>query len=92
MSQIIQHDLAELLRIDAHILQFELNVTRQQARVDSLERAGNDSLLSKSVLKNFTISLELQYLHRARALRQLRHLSTKAEAISRSRRAGQALL
>jgi hypothetical protein len=74
MSQIAStRELAELSRIDAHILQSELVVTRQQARVDDLERAGNDSSLSRSVLKNFKSSLALQYAYRARALRQLPH-------------------
>jgi hypothetical protein len=74
MSQISRaQDLAELSRIDADILQSELAVTRQQARVDGLERAGNDSSLSRSVLKNFKSSLALQYAYRARALRQLPH-------------------
>jgi len=66
-------DLAELSRIEAHILQSELAVTRQQVRIDSLERAGNDSSLSRSVLKNFRTALGLQYAYRARAQRQLRH-------------------
>jgi hypothetical protein len=70
MSQISNQEQAELSRIDAHILQSELIVTRQQARVDRLERAGNDSSLSRSVLKNFRTSLDLQYTHRAHALRQ----------------------
>ena len=72
MSQMTQQEAAELSRIDARILQSELNVTRQQARVDTLERAGNNSPLSRSVLKNFRASLALQYSYRARALRQLR--------------------
>jgi hypothetical protein len=73
MSQIPEQDLADLARIDAHILQSELIVTRQQARVNSLERVGNDRSLSSSLLKNFRTSLELQYAYRARALRQLKH-------------------
>jgi hypothetical protein len=67
-----QHDLAELCRIDADILQSELIVTRQRARVESLERAGNNSALSRSLLKNFKASLELQYAYRS-ALRQSTH-------------------
>jgi hypothetical protein len=62
-----------LLRIDARIFQSELIVTRQRARVDNLERAGHDSSLSRSVLRNFQTCLQLQYAHRNRALRQLRH-------------------
>jgi hypothetical protein len=62
-----------LSRIDAHILQSELIVTSQQARVDSLERAGNNGALSRSLLMNFKASLELQYAYRARALRQSTH-------------------
>jgi hypothetical protein len=73
MSQATQQDLAYLTRIDAHILQSELAVTRQQVRVNGLERAGSDSSLSTSVLKNFKTALELQYAYRARALRQLRY-------------------
>jgi hypothetical protein len=73
MFQATQHDLYELSRIDAHILQSELIITNQQARVDSLERAGNNSALSRSLLKNFKASLELQYAYRARALRQSTH-------------------
>jgi hypothetical protein len=73
MSQMSQQDLSNLSRIDAHIFQSELIVTKQQARVQSLERTGNDSSLSRSVLRNFQISLELQYAYRNRALRQLRH-------------------
>ena len=53
MSQIPLQDQADLARIDAHILQSELIVTRQQARVNSLERVGNDRSLSRSLLKNF---------------------------------------
>lgn len=67
-----QHDLTELCRIDADILQSELIVTRQRARVESLERAGNNSALSRSLLKNFKASLELQYAYRS-ALRQSTH-------------------
>ena len=37
MSHIDQQALADLSRIDAHILQSELIVTRQQKRVDNLE-------------------------------------------------------
>lgn len=70
MSQMSRQELAELSRIEACILQSELIITKQQARVDSLEAAGNDSLLSQSILKNFKTSLDLQYAHRARALRQ----------------------
>jgi hypothetical protein len=73
MSQLSQQDLAELSRIDADILQSELIVTGQQARVDGLERAGNDGSLSRSLLKNCRTLLELQYTYRARALRHLRH-------------------
>jgi hypothetical protein len=73
MTQLSQQDLAELSRIDAHILQLELIVTRQQARIENLERAGDDGSLSRSLLKNFKASLELQYAYRARALRWLSH-------------------
>jgi hypothetical protein len=73
MSHIAHQELADLSRIEAHILQSELIVTRQQARVDNLERAGNDSSLSRSVLRNFQACLQLQYAYRNRALRQLRH-------------------
>jgi hypothetical protein len=73
MSHIDQQALADLSRIDAHILQSELIVTRQQARVDNLDRTGNDSSLSRSVLRNFQNCLQLQYAYRNRALRQLRH-------------------
>jgi hypothetical protein len=73
MSQATQQDLADLACIDAHIFQSEQAVTRQEARVDGLERAGSDSSLSTSVLKNFKTALELQYAYRARALRELRH-------------------
>ena len=73
MFQATQQDLADLARIDAHILQSELNVTRQQALVDRLDRVGDDSLLSRSILKNFKTSLDLQYEHRAHALRQSGH-------------------
>jgi hypothetical protein len=59
MSQMTLHDLSELSRIDAHILQPELIAASQKARVDNLERAGNDSALSRSLLKNFKASLEL---------------------------------
>ena len=37
MPHITRQDLADLSRIDAHILQSELIVTRQQKRVDNLE-------------------------------------------------------
>jgi hypothetical protein len=70
LSQIARmQDLAELSRIDADILQSELAITRQQARVDDLKRAGNDGSLSRSLLKNFKFSLELQYAYRASVLR-----------------------
>jgi len=73
MSETSLQDRPELLRIDAHILQSELMVTRQQARVDRLERTGNESSLSRSLLQNFKIALQLQYAHRDHVLRQLRH-------------------
>ena len=73
MSQLAQPYLDDLSRIEAHILLSELNVTRQQARLDNLERTGNDGSLSRSLLKNFKNSLELLYAHRAHALRQLKH-------------------
>jgi hypothetical protein len=72
MSRISHQAQAELARVDAHIFQSELIVTRQQARVDSLERAGNDGSLSRLLLKNFKTVLEIQYAYRNRALRQLR--------------------
>ena len=72
MSQASQQNLAHLERIDAHISRSEQAVTKQQARVDGLESAGNDSSLSRSVLKNFKTCLELQYSHRASARRELR--------------------
>jgi hypothetical protein len=68
-----QQDLAELSGIDGRILQSELIVTRQRARVENLERAGKDSSLSKSVLRNFINVLAFQYAHRGRVLRQLRY-------------------
>jgi hypothetical protein len=72
MSRVSHQDRTELARVEAHILQSELIVTRQQARVDSLERAGNDGSLSRLLLKNFKTALEIQYAYRNRALRQLR--------------------
>jgi adenylosuccinate lyase len=73
MSHITHQDLTDLSRIDARIFQSELIVTAQQARVDSLERTGNDSSLSRSVLRSFQTCLHLQYAHRKRVLHQLRH-------------------
>jgi len=67
VPHITQQDLADLSRIDAHILQSELIVTRQQKLVDNLERAGNDSSLSRSVLRELRLACNFN-MHIATAL------------------------
>lgn len=59
------------LLLDQCIFQSELMVTRQRMRVGRIERAGNDSSLSRSLLQNFETALRLQYANRDRVRRQL---------------------
>jgi hypothetical protein len=53
--------------LDDDILLSELALTRQRIRIASIERAGNDASLSRSVLRNFETALHLKYGNRDRA-------------------------
>jgi hypothetical protein len=61
-----------LSSLDQDILQCELVITKQRMRIASIERAGNDASLSRSVLRNFETSLHLKYGNRDRARHEFR--------------------
>jgi hypothetical protein len=61
-----------LCLLDDDIFHAELAVTRQRMRIVSIERAGNDASLSRSVLRNFETALHLKYGNRDRARDEFR--------------------
>jgi len=49
---------------DWHILQSELNVTRQRVRIAASEQAGEETSRSTALLRTFETSLGLHYAYR----------------------------
>jgi hypothetical protein len=63
-----QYILDELAMIERHIIQCELNVSAQRARVARLERTGRDATSSRNLLDNLEAALALHYAYRSRTL------------------------
>jgi hypothetical protein len=72
MLHLVRLHLAESLAIvERHIVQTEMNITRQRDRVVGLEGSDEDCALSQSLLDNFETALRMHYRHRNTVLREM---------------------
>jgi hypothetical protein len=71
----IVHSLADLNTANRHVAEGERRIAYQRRRIAEQEGAGHDTRLSKQVLRNFEITLQLLIEHRDTIGRELGQIS-----------------